>query len=91
MALGEARAVGTENGGEVRKRGRLPAESAIDGKLARGVGNVVVAANDVGDGHQVIINDHGIVVVRIAAGAHQDGIANDLAGKIGGAVHEVVP
>ena len=53
--------------------GRLgPAQGFEDQRLARGVAQVVVAADDVGDAHVVVVDDHGKVVGRRAVRAEQD-------------------
>ena len=91
VALGEPRAVGPQDGGEVCELRGGPAEGAIEGQLPRRVGNVVVAADHVGNFHKVVVNHHRVIVGGQALRAHQDGIADDLAGNGSGAVYAVVP
>ena len=62
VALGELCTVGTKDHGHVAEDGLLQAQGAVDEDLARGVGNVVVAADDVGDAHFVVVHHHGHVV-----------------------------
>ncbi len=51
---------------------------------------MIVAANDVGDIHQRVIDHDHVVVDRNATGAQDDGIADHLAGELDHAVHDVV-
>ena len=59
--------------------------------LRAGVGDVVGAADDVGDGEFDVVDDRGQRVEIAAVGAHQDGVA--LAGLVDmlGPAHEIVP
>ena len=50
----------------------------VDLGLARGVGQVIVAADDVGDAHVVVVDDDGEHVGRIAVGAQEDEIVEVL-------------
>ena len=54
------------------KAGHGPAQRLVDQRLARGVVQVVVAADHVGDAHVVVVDHHGEVVGRRAVGAQQD-------------------
>ena len=54
------------------KTGSVPVERAIELRLAGGVGQVVVAADDVGDRHVVVVDHHREHVGRRAVGAQQD-------------------
>jgi hypothetical protein len=57
--------------------GTVPAERLVDLRLARGVGEVIVAADDVGDAHVVIVDHDGEHVGRRAVGAQQHEIVED--------------
>ena len=63
VALGEFLAVGAQDHGDVRERRHGRAEGLVDHDLARGVGQMVVAADDVGDLHHGVVDD-GREVVR---------------------------
>ena len=58
--------------------GTLPAERLVDLRLAGGVGQMVVAADDVGDAHVVVVDDDGEHVGRRAVGAQQDEVVEIL-------------
>ena len=62
MALGELLAVRPTDHGQVRERRRRVAERLVDEHLTRGVGEVVVAADDVGDLHVRVVAHDGEVV-----------------------------
>jgi hypothetical protein len=51
--------------------GNVPAERVVDLLLARGVDQVIVAADDVGDAHVVVVDHDGEHVGRIAVAAQQ--------------------
>ena len=72
VTLRQLGSVGAVDQRHVRELGRVPAERAIDLGLAEGVGEMVVAADDVGDRHVVIVDDDGEVVGRRAVGAQDD-------------------
>ena len=69
--LGAVGAVDQRDVGEGRPG---PAQRVVDQALARGVVQVVVAADDVGHAHVVVVDDHGQIVGRRAVGAQQDQI-----------------
>jgi hypothetical protein len=58
--------------------------------LAKGVGEVVVAADDVGDGHVVVVHHHGVQVGRRAVGAEDDHVVQLGGADADRALHEVV-
>ena len=72
MALGELLAVGAQDHGDVGERGHGRAEGLVDHDLARGVGQVVVAADDVGDLHHGVVDDGREVIRGRAIGAEDD-------------------
>ena len=73
--FGAIRSMDQRNVGHVRK---LPPQRVIDLLLARGVDQVIVAANDVGDAHVVIVDHDGEHVGRIAVAPQQDEIVEVL-------------
>ena len=58
--------------------GHVPAERLVDLRLARGIGEVVVAADDVRDVHVVVVDHDGEHVGRRAVGAQQHEIVEIL-------------
>ena len=74
----------------MRERGRRQAERLVDQYLARGVGQVVVAAEDMRDAHVSIVADHGEIVRRATVGAHEDHIVHDVSRERNRAVHRIV-
>ena len=72
VALGELLAVGAQDHGDVGERGHGRAEGLVDHDLARGVGQVIVAADDVGDLHHGVVDDGREVVRGRAIGAEDD-------------------
>src|SRR5437868_8535381 len=90
MALGEALAVRPKNGREMRELRRRPSQSFVKSDLLGSVGQVVIAADDMGDFHQRVIDDHHVVVNRHPVRAGDDGIADYFAGKLHRPVHDVV-
>ena len=59
----------------------LPPHGVIDERLARGVVQVVVAADDVGDPHVVVVGHHGEVVGRSPVRAQQHQVVQVLGGE----------
>ena len=72
VALGELLTVGAQDHGDVGERGHGRAEGLVDHDLARGVGQVVVAADDMGDLHHGVVDDGREVVRGRAIGAEDD-------------------
>ena len=72
VALGQARPVLPQDHGHMGVARHLPAQGAQDVDLARGVVDVVVAADDVGDAHVGVVHHHRQVVGRGAVGAADD-------------------
>ena len=71
VPLGELRAVLAVDQRYVGVSRRLPSEGAEELGLAKGVGEVVVAPNDVGDPHILVVDDHREHVGRRAVGPQQ--------------------
>ena len=74
----------------MRERGRGRAERLVHHDLARGVGEVVVAADDVGDAHAGVVHHGGKVVGGGAIGAEDDEVVELLGVERDVAVDRVV-
>ena len=72
MALGELLTVRTQNHGDVSEGWDRCAQSLVHHNLARSVGQVVIATNDVGNAHASVINNGSKVVGWGAIGAEDD-------------------
>ena len=72
VALGELLAVGAQDHGDVGEGGHRRAHGLVDHDLARGVGEVVVAADDMGNLHHGVVDDGREVVRGRAIGAEDD-------------------
>ena len=90
MTLGELGAVRPVDQRDMRHDGHVPAQRLIDLHLPRGVGQMVVAANDMGDAHVVIVDDDGEHIGRVAVRAQKDEIVELLVGEGDLALHLVV-
>src|ERR1022692_2233184 len=95
MTLREPLAIGTQNCGEMGKLRYGPAKSLVDGHLLWGVRDMIVAANDVGDAHQRIVDGDDVVVNRHAqlimlGRADKNWIADSFGGKLHRAADQVV-
>ena len=90
MALGELLTVGAQDHGDVGERGHGRAEGLVDHDLARGVGQVVVAADDMGDLHHGVVDDGREVVRGRAIGAEDDKVVELLGVEGHLAVNSVV-
>ncbi len=71
VALGQLRAVGPVDERNVRHARNVPAKRIVDLLLARGVDQVVVAPDHMGDAHVVVVDHHRQHVGRIAVAAQQ--------------------
>ena len=72
VPLGQLGAVGAVDQRDMREDRRVPVERAVQLRLACGVHQVIVAADDVGDRHVVVVHDHREHVGGRAVGAQQD-------------------
>ncbi len=90
MAFRQLRAVGPVDERDVRHHRHLPAHRRVDLRLARGVGEMVVAADDVGDAHVVVVDDHRQHVGRRAVGAQQHEVVEIAVRPGDAALHLVV-
>src|SRR5580704_14872340 len=66
MPFGQALAVWAKDGGQVCELRDRPAECLIDSYLFGGVGDVIVAADDVSDAHESVIDGDDVVINRDA-------------------------
>jgi hypothetical protein len=79
VALRQLGAVGPVDQRDMGQERRRPAERLVDlDLLAGGIGQVVVAADNVGDAHVVIVDDHREHVGRRAVGAQDDQVVEIL-------------
>ena len=90
MALGELGAVRPMNERDMRHRRNVPAEGLIDLGLPRGVGQMIVAANDVRHAHVVIVDDDREHIGRVAVRAQEHEVVEVLVGERDLALHLVV-
>ena len=90
MALGELLAVRAEDHRDVREDRHGHVERLVDHDLARGVGQVVVAADDVRDAHEGVVDDRREVVGGGSVGAEDDEVVELLGIEDDLAVHRVV-
>ena len=90
MALGELGAVGAVDQRDVGEDRHLPVHRPVDQRLARGVGQVVVAADHVGHAHVVVVDDDREHVGRRAVRAQQDQVVERLVLPGDAALHHVV-
>ena len=81
FALGKLCAVGSDEQGQVRELGRGRAEGFKDEEMLEGVGEVILAANDVGDAKVGIVDAGGQVVGGIGVGS-QEGEVFYLVGQL---------
>ena len=91
MALGQLGAIGPVDQRDVRHDRYAPSERVIDLFLPCGVGQVIVAANDVGDAKVDVIDDRRQHVEVAPVPPHQHGIAEVAALKMLGTANEVDP
>ena len=62
----------------------------IDLRLARGIGQVIVAADDMGDAHVVVVDHDRQIIGRRAVAAQDDEIVEVLVGEDDAALHPVL-
>ena len=90
VALGQLRAVGPVDQRDVREERPRPAHRVVDQRLPRGVGQVVVAADHVGDAHVVVVHHHGQHVGRRPVRAQQHHVVELIVGRHHAALHGVL-
>jgi hypothetical protein len=66
MAFAQWRPVRTKNKGVMSKRRGLTSQSLIDEDLSRRVGEMVFPSDDMGNMHQMVIDDTGKIIGRNA-------------------------
>ena len=89
-ALREPLLVAAEDQRQMRERRHRGAERAEEQHVLRRVREMVVAARDVRDGHVDVVDGDGEVIGRIAVGAEQDEVVDQLALELHVAADEVV-
>ena len=72
LALGDLGLVGVAEERHVPEFGLLPAEGLVEQDVLGGGGDPFLGADDVGDLHQVVVDDVGEVVGGEAVGLHED-------------------
>ncbi len=90
MALAELGAVGPVDHRDVGEARRLGTDRAVELGLAEGVGQMVVAADDVGDAHVDVVDDDREHVGGRAVRAQQHHVVELLVGDPHGALHEIL-
>ena len=90
VALGELLAVGAVNERDMGKLRHRPAEGLIELVLAKRIGEVIIAADDMRDRHVVVIDDTSQHVGRRAVSAQQHHVVELLVGDCDGALHQVI-
>ena len=74
----------------MRHHRRRPAERIVDLRLPRRIGQMIVAADDMGDAHVVVVDHDGQHVGRRAVGAQQHQIVEILVLPDDAALHLVL-
>jgi hypothetical protein len=90
MALRQLGTVGAVDQRDVRHRRHAPPERLVDLRLPGGVGQMVVAADDLGDAHVVIVGDHREHIGRRPVRAQQHEIVEVLVGPGDATLHLVL-
>ena len=90
MTLRQPGLVRPEDQRQVREPRQRRAERLVEENLARRVGDVVVAADDVGDAHVHVVDDDAEVVDRRAVGAQDDEVVQVGVLEHDGTLHQVV-
>ena len=90
VALGQLGAVGAVDQRDMGHLGTSQPQRLVDLRLAGGIGEVVVAADDVGDAHVVVVDHDRQHVGRRAVGAQQDEVVEILVLPDDAALHLVL-
>ena len=81
VALRQLCAVRPMDQRNMRHDRHIPAHGVIDDRLPGGVGEVVVAADDVGDAHVVVVHDDRVHIGRNAVRTQDDEVVEVLVGE----------
>lgn len=90
MTFGELLAIRTADHGQVGEGRRGIAESLVDEHLTRGIGEMVIATDDVRHLHVHVIADDREVIGGCAVAAHEDHVIHEGGIELGIAVDDVV-
>ena len=90
VPFGQLRPVGAVDQRYVGEGRPLPAERGVDLALAKGIGQMIVAANDVRDVHVVIVHDDRQRVGRRSVGTQQDHVVELVVGDGHGSLDRVL-
>jgi hypothetical protein len=90
MTLGEFGTVRAMNQRHMCEDRRFPAERLVDLTLAGGVGEMIVAADDVGDGHVMVVDHHRQIISRRAVASEDHEIVEFLVGEHDAALHAIL-
>ena len=89
-ALGEALFVGSHDHGQMTEDGHLGSQGLEEGDVLGGVGDVVLAPQDVGDAVLDVVAHHGQVVGGGAVGAQDDEVVEAVGGEFEVTADDVV-
>ena len=90
VALGQLGTVSPMDQRDMAEGGQIPARGLINLRLAKGVVEVIVTPDDVGDAHVVVVDAHGEHVGWRAIGTEQDEVVNFAVLDLDPALHHVV-
>ena len=90
MALAQASLVGAEDQRHVREARHGRPKRLVEQHLLRGVRDVVVAADDVGDAHVDVVDDDRQVVGRVAVGPQHDEVFDHRVVELDPPMHHIV-
>ncbi len=91
MTLGELLPVGAQDHRHMGEGGDRLTQGAVDRDLLRGVGDVVITPDHVGDLHRDVVRHHGEVVDRAPVAPQDDEVVEVATLKADPLVHRVVP
>ena len=90
MALGQFAAVGPMNHRDMGEIGLRPTHGIVKLDLAKGVGQMVVAADDLGNAHVVIVDNDGVHIGGRTVAAQKNHVVELLVGDPDLALHLVL-
>ena len=91
MAFREPLAVGAQNHGKVAEGGEGAAQGVVEENLFGRVGDVIVAAQHMGDLHGDVVGDHCKVVGGRAIAAQNDKVVDAVVLEADGSMYKIVP